>query len=167
MDYATLTDNAGKKADFRNVIIIMTSNAGAKDAGKNIIGFGDNKISENVINSAVERIFSPEFRNRLDSIIRFNRLSLDVILRVVDKELNSFKLQLSEKKVELEVTDECRKYIAERGYSYEFGARNISRIIQTDIKDFFVDEVLFGRLIKGGRALATMKDGSISIVIDD
>ena len=165
MDYATLTDNNGKKADFRNVILIMTSNAGARDVGKSLIGFGGNEITESAINTAVESTFSPEFRNRLDSIIRFNRLSDEVILKIVDKEISFFRQQLEEKNVELEVTGACRKYLAEKGYSYEFGARNISRLVQDEIKSFFVDEVLFGRLMKGGKTVAGMKNGGIDIQV--
>lgn len=163
MDYATLTDNNGKKADFRNVIIIMTSNAGARDVGKAMIGFGGREISESAISGAVEKAFSPEFRNRLDGIITFNRLAEDVILKIVDKELEMFKKQLAEKKVSLEVTDECRKYIADKGYSYEFGARNIARLVQDEIKSFFVDEVLFGRLADGGKTIADIAGGRIDI----
>ena len=165
MDYATLTDNNGKKADFRNVILIMTSNAGARDVGKAMIGFGENEVTESAINSAVEKTFSPEFRNRLDSIIRFNRLDKEVVLKIVDKELAEFSKQLEEKGVELEISDECRAYLAGKGYSYEYGARNISRLIQDEIKTFFVDEVLFGRLVNGGRAEATLEDGAVSIQI--
>jgi ATP-dependent Clp protease ATP-binding subunit ClpA len=143
----------------------MTSNAGARDVGKSMIGFGKNEITESVIGTAVEKIFSPEFRNRLDSIIKFNRLSDKVILKIVDKEIAMFKSQLAEKNVELDVTDDCRKYLAEKGYSYEFGARNISRIIQDEIKSFFVDEVLFGRLTEGGKALADIEQNVIVIKI--
>ncbi|MDC7125323.1 MAG: ATP-dependent Clp protease ATP-binding subunit ClpA [Spirochaetales bacterium] len=166
MDYATLTDNNGKKADFRNVIIIMTSNAGAREVGKTLIGFGDSTVTESAINEAVEKTFSPEFRNRLDSIIKFNRLSDDIILKIVDKEIDVFKAQLLEKNITLDITDECKSYLASNGYSYEFGARNISRIIQDEIKNFFVDEVLFGRLTKGGKTVARMKDGAVFIEIE-
>ncbi len=165
MDYATLTDNNGKKADFRNVILIMTSNAGARDVGKSVIGFEGSEITESAINTAVEKAFSPEFRNRLDSIIRFNRLDEEVILKIVDKEIELFRTQLEPKGVELEVTDACRRYLAEKGYSYEFGARNISRLVQDEIKSFFVDEVLFGRLTNGGRTVADLKDGKIVIEV--
>ena len=163
MDYATLTDNNGKKADFRNVILIMTSNAGARDVGKSIIGFGDSEITESAIASAVDKTFSPEFRNRLDGIVKFNRLPEEVILKIVDKEIDSFREQLAEKKVELDVTDACRKYLAQKGYSYEFGARNISRLVQNEIKTFFVDEVLFGSLTKGGKSIADVDDGKVKI----
>ncbi|MBI9109087.1 MAG: ATP-dependent Clp protease ATP-binding subunit ClpA [Spirochaetales bacterium] len=165
MDYATLTDNNGKKADFRNVIIIMTSNAGARDVGKSLIGFGGREITDSVIDGAVTKAFSPEFRNRLDGIITFKRLSDDIILKIVDKELRLFDEQLAEKKIELEVSDSCRKHIADKGYSYEFGARNIARLIQDEIKSFFVDEVLFGRLTEGGKAVANVVNNRIVIEV--
>ena len=165
MDYATLTDNNGKKADFRNVIIIMTSNAGARDVGKPMIGFGERAVTESAILSAVEKAFSPEFRNRLDAVITFNRLSDEIILRIVDKEIDAFRAQLAEKNVELDISDGCRKWLADKGYSYEFGARNISRLVQDEIKSFFVDEVLFGRLTEGGRAYADVHEGGIRIEV--
>ena len=163
MDYATLTDNNGKKADFRNVILIMTSNAGAREVGKSMIGFGGSEVTESAINTAVEKTFSPEFRNRLDSVIKFNRLDKQVILKIVDKEISFFQKQLEDKDVELEVTAECRGYLADKGYSYEYGARNISRLIQDELKTFFVDEVLFGKLTGGGKAVADVEDGSVCI----
>ena len=131
-----------------------------------MIGFGENEVTESAINTAVEKTFSPEFRNRLDSIIRFNRLSSEVILKIVDKEISLFQKQLEDKKVELEVTDACREYLAEKGYSYEFGARNISRLVQDEIKTFFVDEVLFGSLTEGGKAAADIENGRIKIRVE-
>ncbi len=163
MDYATLTDNNGKKADFRNVIIIMTSNAGARDLGRPMIGFGEREITGSAINDAVDRIFPPEFRNRLDAVIAFNRLPQEVILKIVDKELGLFIDQLASRNVLLKVSDACREHLAEKGYSVEFGARNISRLIQDEIKSFFVDEVLFGSLVNGGKAEADFSNGKISI----
>jgi ATP-dependent Clp protease ATP-binding subunit ClpA len=167
MDYATLTDNTGKKADFRNVIIIMTSNAGAREIGKRQLGFQERHIKEDAIDSAIDRIFSPEFRNRLDSIVTFNDLSEDVILDIVGKEIKIFADQLKQKNVTLEVSEECRKWLARKGYSREFGARQISRLIQEKLKSFFVDEVLFGRLTEGGYAIADIADDEITINIAD
>lgn len=167
MDYATLTDNTGKKADFRNVIIIMTSNAGAREIGKRQTGFHERHIKEDAIDSAVDRIFSPEFRNRLDSIVTFNDLSEEVILNIVGKEINAFAEQLKLKNVTLEVTEECRKWLAQKGYSKEFGARQIMRLIQEKLKGFFVDEVLFGRLTQGGYAIADIEDNEIKVSIAD
>ena len=167
MDYATLTDNAGRKADFRNVIIIMTSNAGARDLGKPIIGFTGGEVSEHAISESVDRIFAPEFRNRLDRVVRFNRLGDEVVLRIVDKEIGSFQRQLAEKGIGLEVTDRCRRWIAEKGYSTQFGARNISRLVQDKIKTYFVDEVLFGQLSGGGKAVADIENDLVMIRIQD
>ena len=167
MDYATLTDNAGRKADFRNVIIIMTSNAGARDIGKSLIGFGERRISESALKDAVERAFAPEFRNRLDKIVNFNNLNEEIVLQIVDKELRFFQSQLDEKKVILEVTLDCRKWIAHEGFSDEFGARNVARLVQDKIKGFFVDEVLFGKLTDGGTAVVDIKDGKIAIEVKE
>ncbi len=165
MDYATLTDNAGRKADFRNVIVIMTSNAGAREMGKPRIGFGDSNVTDDAIGDAVERAFSPEFRNRLDKIVTFGRLDTRMVLNIVDKEIDAFRKQLAEKSVELELTQACREYLAEEGYSPEYGARNIARLISDKIKHYFVDAVLFGDLAKGGKALADVVDGEVVIQI--
>ncbi|MFW6209584.1 MAG: AAA family ATPase, partial [Spirochaetota bacterium] len=163
MDYATLTDNSGRQADFRNIVLIMTSNAGARDLDKPMIGFGERHVTEGAIRDAVDRIFSPEFRNRLDKIVTFNRLPNEVILKIVDKELREFSSQLEEKNVQLEVSDAARQWFADNGYSAEFGARNISRLIQEKVKDYFVDAVLFGDLQRGGKAHVDVKDGEIRI----
>ena len=153
MDYATLTDNQGRKADFRNVIFIMTSNAGAREIGKGLIGFGDRVMDESAVDSAVEKIFTPEFRNRLDAVVRFGHLSREIMVSIVKKELDAFTTQLAEKKVTVTVTAACVDKLAEEGYSREFGARNAGRLIEEKIKSFFVDEVLFGRLSEGGGAV--------------
>jgi len=165
MDYATLTDNQGRKADFRNVILIMTSNAGARDIGKSMIGFGDRILTDTALNDAVERAFTPEFRNRLDAVVRFDNLPPEVIERIVVKAIDDFRVQLAEKKVELQATPELVKHLAEKGYSKEFGARNIGRLVEDKIKTFFVDEVLFGRLAEGGKAVADLVDGEVSITV--
>ncbi|WP_319477785.1 ATP-dependent Clp protease ATP-binding subunit ClpA [Marispirochaeta aestuarii] len=163
MDYATLTDNAGRKADFRNVIIIMTSNAGAREMGRPMIGFGERNVTEQAIGDAVDRAFSPEFRNRLDKIVTFGRLDKRVVLNIVDKEIDAFRQQLKEKNVELELTEACREYLAEEGYSPDFGARNIARLVSEKIKHYFVDAVLFGDLSAGGKAVADYLDGEVVI----
>jgi ATP-dependent Clp protease ATP-binding subunit ClpA len=167
MDYATLTDNNGRKADFRNVVFIMTSNAGAREIGKSLIGFGERIMEETELNNAVERIFTPEFRNRLDAVIRFGHLSREVMQSIVRKELAAFQDQLAEKKVDLEITQACVEHLAEEGYSREFGARNVGRLIEDKIKSFFVDEVLFGSLNSGGAARADWQDGEYRIEILD
>jgi ATP-dependent Clp protease ATP-binding subunit ClpA len=163
MDYATVTDNSGRKADFRNVIIIMTSNAGARDIGKPVIGFSGGRVTEYAITDAIERIFSPEFRNRLDKVVYFSGLAEPVILRIVEKEIKAFSEQLGEKGVALEVTEKCSKWLARTGYSPEFGARNISRLVQDKIKSYFVDAVLFGELSQGGKAVADIKNNDVII----
>ncbi|GHV61307.1 ATP-dependent Clp protease ATP-binding subunit ClpA [Spirochaetia bacterium] len=165
MDYATLTDNNGRKADFRNVIFIMTSNAGARDIGKGLIGFGDRIVDDSAVDGAVEKIFTPEFRNRLDSVVRFGHLSREIMSSIVRKELDAFKIQLAEKKVSLKITDPCIDQLAKEGYSKEFGARNAGRLIEDKIKGFFVDEVLFGSLSCGGSARVDWKDGEYSLEI--
>jgi ATP-dependent Clp protease ATP-binding subunit ClpA len=159
MDYATLTDSQGRKADFRNVILIMTSNAGARDIGKGLIGFGDRIQDDSAVDSAVEKIFTPEFRNRLDAIVRFGHLSRDIMVSIVQKELDAFSAQLAEKNVTLTVTGTCVDKLAEEGYSKEFGARNAGRLIEDKIKSFFVDEVLFGSLSAGGNATVDWREG--------
>ncbi len=165
MDYATLTDNQGRKADFRNVVLIMTSNAGARDIGKSLIGFGERTLTDSALNEAVERAFTPEFRNRLDAVVHFENLPKTVIERIVEKAVDEFRTQLSEKKVALVTTPALVSWLAEKGYSKEFGARNISRLVEDKIKTWFVDQVLFGKLAEGGTAIADIKDGEISIEI--
>ncbi len=165
MDYATLTDNSGRKADFRNVVIIMTSNAGARELAKSKIGFGDEIGNPGAVLGAVERIFAPEFRNRLDAVITFSGLTEEIVQSIVKKAVDEFALQLAEKKVELTLTDECVRWLAHRGYSPEFGAREIARLVQDKIKRFFVDEVLFGRLAGGGKAEATIENDEVAIRI--
>jgi len=166
MDYATLTDNQGRKADFRNVILIMTSNAGARDVGKNLIGFGERSITDTALDEAVERAFTPEFRNRLDTVVHFNNLPMPIIERIVVKALDDFREQLLEKKVTLRTSDAVIKYLAEKGYSREFGARNIGRLVEDKIKSFFVDEVLFGRLEHGGIASADVVGEEIAFTVE-
>jgi ATP-dependent Clp protease ATP-binding subunit ClpA len=163
MDYATLTDNNGKKADFRNVVLLMTSNAGAREIGRQTIGFEGSPINRDAVYRALEKTFSPEFRNRLDGIVNFQGLTDPVILKIVKKAVAEFAGQLAEKKVLLTVTDRCFDWLARRGYSPEFGAREIARLIQDRIKRFFVDEVLFGDLREGGEALADIDSDDVVI----
>jgi ATP-dependent Clp protease ATP-binding subunit ClpA len=165
MDYATLTDNNGRKADFRNIVLIMTSNAGARDIGKNLIGFGERILDESAVDGAVEKLFTPEFRNRLDSVVRFGHLSKEIMVNIVRKELDAFGAQLAEKHVRLELSDTCVEQLAAEGYSREFGARNVGRLVEEKIKSFFVDEVLFGSLSEGGAARADYRDGEYRIDI--
>ncbi|MFW5788479.1 MAG: AAA family ATPase [Spirochaetota bacterium] len=163
MDYATLTDNQGRKADFRNVILIMTSNAGAREIGKPQIGFGGRTVTSEAVDDAVERFFAPEFRNRLDKVVLFNKLGTPVIENIVRKEISEFALQLDEKNITLEVTDRAIAWLAEHGFSDEFGARNIARLVEEKIKGYFVDAVLFGDLQDGGHATADVVGDDIII----
>ena len=170
MDYGQLTDNQGRKADFRSCIIIMTSNVGARDLEKGNIGFGSDELKnvEASLNEAVNKTFPPEFRNRLDSVIPFNYLDFEIAKRVCQKEISNLSKRLLQKKVSLEVSPECIDFLSKKGYSKEFGARNIARTIENEIADKLVDEVLFGSLAKGGKAIAKIgTDGEILITKDN
>ncbi|MCG8641254.1 MAG: ATP-dependent Clp protease ATP-binding subunit ClpA [Desulfobacterales bacterium] len=165
MDYATLTDNNGKSADFRNVIIIMTSNAGAREMSANTIGFGSQSADMDSKGlKAVEKTFSPEFRNRLDGIVQFNHLSQKVMEMIVDKNMRELKALLANKKVSLTYTPKVREYLAKKGYDPKFGARPLARLIQTRIKDKITDEILFGSLAKGGKISIGLKRGELNFV---
>jgi ATP-dependent Clp protease ATP-binding subunit ClpA len=167
MDYAKLTDNTGRKADFRNVILIMTSNAGAREMASNTIGFtgglddGGEKAAK-----AVEKTFSPEFRNRLDATVRFRSLPLEIIKRVVDKFIGELQTRLAARKVRLEISEAARTWLAENGYDAKYGARPLHRLIQTRIKDRLSDEVLFGRLESGGTARVDVDEGEFVFRIE-
>ncbi len=149
MDHGKLTDHSGKQVDFRNVIVIMTTNAGASDLAKAAIGFGRN-VREGDDKEAIDRLFSPEFRNRLDAIISFGNLPMEVVHRVVDKFVAELEGQLDDRQVEILLTDAAREWLAEKGYSTEYGARPLARVIQESIKKPLAEELLFGRLAKGG-----------------
>lgn len=163
MDYATLTDNDGKRADFRNVILIMTSNAGARLVGKEMLGFGSRVLKDDSITKEVEKIFSPEFRNRLDEIIVFNKMDENMAYLIAKKALKEFDEKLSSKNINLNVTEKCYRWIAERGVSSIYGAREILRIVQQEIKPYFVDEVLFGSLSNGGEVKVDVVNGRVII----
>jgi len=159
MDHATLTDNTGKKADFRNVILMMTSNAGTREMSQQTIGFGDVKkdtASKGI--KAIEKMFSPEFRNRLDEVINFNSLDLDIMEKVVDKFMRELNGQLAGKKIKLTISDRVRTWLAQKGYDPQYGARPLARVIQTEIKDALSDEILFGRMQKGGEVGVDLKN---------
>ena len=167
MDYATLTDNTGKKADFRNVILIMTSNAGAREASKHAIGFGDRIGSGAAITKEVERVFSPEFRNRLDNIVVFNKIDEAMALQIAKKAMKQFEEKLLAKNIKLKVTDNLYAWLSKKGYSEAYGAREINRVVQQEIKTYFVDEVLFGELSSGGSAVIDIVDDKLTIVKED
>jgi ATP-dependent Clp protease ATP-binding subunit ClpA len=162
MDHATLTDNNGKKADFRNVILMMTSNAGTREMSQQTIGFGDvQKDASSKGKKAVEKLFSPEFRNRLDEIINFNALNLDIMEKVVDKFMQELNGQLAVKKVKLTISPAVRAWLAKKGYDPNFGARPLARVIQTEMKDALSEEILFGRLSKGGEVAVDLRGGQL------
>ena len=150
MDHGTLTDNNGRKADFRNVIIIMTTNAGAETLNRRAIGFSNAREAGDEM-ADIKRMFTPEFRNRLDAIVSFKSLDADVIMRVVDKFLIALEQQLAEKKVEISYSESLRAYLAKKGFDPQMGARPMQRLIQDTIRKALADELLFGRLVNGGR----------------
>ena len=162
MDHATLTDNTGKKADFRNVILMMTSNAGTREMSQQTIGFGDvSKDTASKGKVAIEKMFSPEFRNRLDEIINFNSLDLEIMEKVVDKFMVELNDQLAVKKIALIISAPVRTWLAKKGYDPKFGARPLARVIQTGIKDALSDQILFGRMQKGGEVHIDLKDDKL------
>ena len=162
MDYGFLTDNQGRKADFRNCIIIMTSNAGARDMEKSKVGFGagDAADENDSLREAVEKAFSPEFRNRLDGVIAFSHLGKEIVDDIAKKEVAKLASRLAQKKVKLETTPRAIAYLSEKGYSREFGARNMARTVEEKIASPLTDEVLFGKLSAGGEVRVDVSLGS-------
>ena len=160
MDHGKLTDNNGKSVDFRNVILVMTTNAGAADLAKPAIGFErEGRVGDDM--EAIERMFTPEFRNRLDAIIQFSCLTPEVVIRVVEKFIIELEAQLADRDVSFELTDKARQWLARKGYDKIFGARPLARVIQEHIKKPLADELLFGKLAKGGLVKVKVKDGKI------
>ncbi|PPR46587.1 MAG: ATP-dependent Clp protease ATP-binding subunit ClpA [Alphaproteobacteria bacterium MarineAlpha5_Bin9] len=157
MDYGKLTDHNGKTVDFRNVILIMTTNAGAMDNSKKAIGFNSQRDSEDS-QEAINKIFSPEFRNRIDSIIYFNHLNQKIVMSIVDKFLIEIEAQLDNKGVSLKVNSNVKKYLATKGYNELYGARELSRVIQLEIKKKIAEELIFGKLSKGGQVSIDFKN---------
>jgi len=168
MDNGTLTDNNGRKADFRNVIIIMTTNAGAEALTKRGIGFMESKVQGDEMED-IKRMFSPEFRNRLDSVISFRALDEEIILRVVDKFLMELEEQLHQKKVDAVFTDELRKHLAKKGFDPLMGARPMQRLIQDTIRKALADELLFGKLVNGGKVTVDhdLENDQVSLTFDE
>ena len=164
MDHGSLTDHNGKKIDFRNVILIMTTNAGAADMAKEAIGIG-RSIREGDDEEAIKRMFTPEFRNRLDSTIAFNSLSPEIISMVVDKFVMQLEAQLSDRNVSIELDDKSRAWLVEKGYDRHFGARPLGRVIQNSIKTPLADELLFGKLMRGGLVKISMEDDKLTFYI--
>ena len=161
MDHATLTDNNGRKADFRNVVIVMTTNAGAQELARTMIGFGTGVTIGNP-RAAIDRMFSPEFRNRLSAIIEFAGLGPEIIARVVDKFVGELAERLAAQKVRLEVSDAAKKWLADKGFDPKFGARPLGRLIESEIARALADQVLFGTLNKGGVAKVDLADDKLS-----
>lgn len=167
MDYGFLTDNQGRKADFRSCIIIMTSNAGARDMEKTSIGFGSENSDEKFsLEEAVKEVFSPEFRNRLDAIVPFEHLGKHIVNDIVRKEINKLASRLLSKNVTLSVDEKAVLYLADSGYSKEFGARNIARTVEEKIAGPLVDEVLFGKLSHGGKVMISIDGKELNFVYD-
>ncbi|MEJ2643590.1 MAG: ATP-dependent Clp protease ATP-binding subunit ClpA [Gammaproteobacteria bacterium] len=166
MDHGTLTDNNGRKADFRNVVIVMTTNAGAQEMSRPSIGFTNQDHSTDAM-EAIKRLFTPEFRNRLDGIIQFKGLDATVIAQVVDKFLFELEAQLQEKHVTLDVDDSARLWLAEHGYDPKMGARPMARVIQEHIKRPLAEDLLFGRLVGGGHVLIRAEDGELTLDIEE
>jgi len=164
MDHGTLTDNNGRKADFRNVVIVMTTNAGAEGLSKNAMGFTQARMPGDEMGE-IKRMFTPEFRNRLDAIVSFASLDEQIILRVVDKFLMQLEAQLSEKKVEALFTEKLKAYLAKNGFDPQMGARPMARLIQDTIRRALADELLFGKLANGGRVTIDMDDKG-QVVLD-
>ena len=165
MDNGRLTDQHGKTVDFRNVILIMTTNAGAADMARETVGFG-NLTREGEDEQAVQRMFTPEFRNRLDAIVPFGYLPTEVVARVVDKLILQLELQLADRGVHIRLDDEARKWLTDKGYDRLYGARPMGRLIQEKIKQPLAEELLFGKLVHGGEVTVKMKDGALSFAIE-
>ena len=165
MDHGKLTDHNGKKIDFRNVVLIMTTNAGASDAAKESIGFGRGK-REGEDSEAIKRLFTPEFRNRLDAVVPFKALTAETVGRVVEKFVLQLEAQLSDRNVTFELSTEATRWLAERGYDEAFGARPLARLIQDQIKKPLADEILFGRLLRGGTVRVLLKDDQSGLTFD-
>jgi len=167
MDHGTLTDNNGRKADFRNVIIIMTTNAGATELSKTSMGFTQTRAPGDEMGE-IKRMFTPEFRNRLDATISFGSLDHDIILRVVDKFLLELEAQLHEKKVEASFTATLKEHLAKKGFDPQMGARPMARLIQDTIRKALADELLFGHLVNGGKVTIDMgEDEKVKLIFEE
>jgi ATP-dependent Clp protease ATP-binding subunit ClpA len=162
MDRGILTDTNGREANFRNVIIVMTTNAGAAQAARRTIGFVEQNHSTDAM-EVIRKAFTPEFRNRLDAIVQFGALGFEHILRVVDKFLIELEAQLQEKHVALSATPEARQWLAEHGFDPQMGARPMARLLQDKIKRPLADELLFGKLVNGGKVEVGVSDGQLTV----
>ncbi|MDG1169407.1 MAG: AAA family ATPase, partial [Sulfitobacter sp.] len=166
MDHGKLTDHNGRTVDFRNVVLIMTSNAGASEQAKEAIGFGrDRRTGEDT--AAIERTFTPEFRNRLDAVISFSALPKEVIMQVVEKFVLQLEAQLMDRNVTFELSKKAAAWLADKGYDDKMGARPLGRVIQEHIKKPLAEELLFGKLAKGGVVKVGVKKGELELTILD
>jgi ATP-dependent Clp protease ATP-binding subunit ClpA len=165
MDHGALTDSNGKKIDFRNVVLIMTTNAGASDAQRNSIGFGRGKQDDEA-EEAIKRVFTPEFRNRLDAVVAFKSLTPEIIRQVVQKFVIQLEAQLADRHVTIETSDEAADWLAKNGFDELYGARPLARVIQESIKKPLADEILFGKLVKGGHVKVVLRDGKLAFDIE-
>ena len=165
MDHGVLTDANGKKVDFRNVVLIMTTNAGASDTQRNAIGFGRGKQDDEV-DEALKRLFTPEFRNRLDAVVQFKPLTQEIIRQVVQKFVMQLEAQLADRHVTIETTEEAADWLAKNGFDELYGARPLARVIQEHIKKPLADEILFGKLVKGGHVKVVLKDSKLGFEIE-
>jgi ATP-dependent Clp protease ATP-binding subunit ClpA len=177
MDHATLTDNTGRKADFRHVVLVLTSNAGSREMSANTIGFADARSDDDADNAmrrgaaskskaAIERVFSPEFRNRLDAIVTFKSLSTTVMESIVEKFVLQLEAQLAERRVAITLTPEARAWLAVRGYDPVFGARPLGRVVQKEVRDPLTDEILFGQLENGGTVTIGAADNQLTFAYE-
>ena len=175
MDHATLTDNTGRKADFRNAVLILTSNAGSREMSTSSIGFADKghdqdetmrRIAAGKSKAAIERVFTPEFRNRLDAIVTFGNLSPEVMETIVEKFILQLEAQLAERHVAITLTAEARAWLAKKGYDPVFGARPLARVIQREVRDPLTDELLFGKLEHGGTVTIGLTDDRLSFAYE-
>jgi ATP-dependent Clp protease ATP-binding subunit ClpA len=166
MDHGSLTDNNGRKADFRNVVLVMTTNAGAEETSRRSIGFTEQDHSSDGM-EALKRYFAPEFRNRLDAVVQFGSLSEETIASVVDKFIFELEQQLIEKKVALTVDEDARAWLAEHGYDPQMGARPMTRVIQNHIKKPLANELLFGSLVNGGAVRVFVNEGGLAFDLGD
>jgi ATP-dependent Clp protease ATP-binding subunit ClpA len=173
MDHATLTDNTGRKADFRNCVLILTSNAGSREMSAKSIGFSDSATDDNQGEAlrraaagksklAIERVFSPEFRNRLDAIVTFKSLTPEVMETIVEKFILQLEAQLAERRVAITLTPEARTWLGQKGYDPIFGARPLGRTVQKEVRDPLTDEILFGKLENGGTVTIGVADGKLT-----
>ena len=168
MDHATLTDNNGRKADFRQVVVIMTSNAGSREMSAQPIGFSENRTvaSKGHTKTAIERVFSPEFRNRLDSIVTFDRLTLEDVETIVEKFILQLETQLAERRIAITLAPDARAWLARKGYDPTYGARPLARLIQTEVRNPLTDEILFGDLEHGGTVQIALDEDALTFAIE-